>query len=208
MLDKYRDNLDGILSFFGEKIKLKPDILTWCSFLFAIGAGFLLYLSFSYHFLLLLSALFVAGNGFLDALDGKVARLQNRASMKGDFLDHVLDRYSDIFIMGGIILSGWCDTRIGVLALVGVLLTSYMGTQAQAVGLKRKYEGFLTRADRLTLLIIAPLIQFVLLLINLSHPLNLSFLEWVMAYFAIMGNATALQRFYYISHSLKHGGEK
>jgi archaetidylinositol phosphate synthase len=91
---------------------------------------------------------------------------------------------------------------------VGVLLTSYLGTQAQAVGLKRKYEGFLTRADRLTLLIIAPLIQFVLLFLDISHPLNHSFLEWVMIYFAIIGNATALQRFFFISRSLKQGREE
>ena len=123
-------------------------------------------------------------------------------------MDHVLDRYSDIFIVGGIVLSGWCDTRIGLVALVGVLLTSYLGTRAQAVGLKRKYEGFLTRADRLTFLIIAPLLQFVLLSLGMSHPLNHSFLEWVMIYFAIMGNATALQRFIYISRTLQNGGEK
>lgn len=208
MLDKYRGSLDGILSFIGGKIGIKPDILTWLSLVFAGAAGFFFYFSHSYHSLLLLSSLFVGINGFLDALDGKVARLWNTASLRGDFLDHVLDRYSDIFIVGGIVLSGWCDTRIGLVALVGVLLTSYLGTQAQAVGLKRKYEGFLTRADRLTFLILAPLIQFVLLFLGMSHPLNHSFLEWVMIYFAIMGNATALQRFIYILRTLKNGGEK
>ncbi len=208
MLDKYRDSLDGILSFIGDKIGIKPDILTWLSLLCASAAGFFFYFSYSYHSLLLWSSLLVGMNGFLDALDGAVARLCNMASRRGDFLDHVLDRYSDIFIVGGIVLSGWCDTRIGLVALVGVLLTSYLGTQAQAVGLKRKYEGFLTRADRLTLLIIAPLIQFVLLFLDVSHPLNHSFLEWVMIYFAIMGNATAIQRFFFISRSLKQGEEK
>lgn len=208
MLDKYRGSLDGILSFIGGKIGIKPDILTWLSLVFAGAAGFFFYFSHSYHSLLLWSSLFVGINGFLDALDGKVARLWNTASLRGDFLDHVLDRYSDIFIVGGIVLSGWCDTRIGLVALVGVLLTSYLGTQAQAVGLKRKYEGFLTRADRLTFLILAPLIQFVLLFLGMSHPLNHSFLEWVMIYFAIMGNATALQRFIYILRTLKNGGEK
>ena len=208
MLDKYRDNLDGILSVIGAKIGVKPDILTWLSVLFAGAAGFLFYFSYTYSSLLIWSSLLVGGNGFLDALDGKVARLHNTSSLRGDFLDHVLDRYSDIFIVGGIVLSGWCDTRIGLVALVGVLLTSYLGTQAQAVGLKRKYEGFLTRADRLTLLILAPLIQFVLLFLDMSHPLNHSFLEWVMISFAILGNATAIQRFFYISRALKHGGEK
>jgi archaetidylinositol phosphate synthase len=203
MLDKYRLGFDWFIAPFAGKIHVKPNILTWISLPFALTAGFSFFYSFSYHYLLIVSGLLVAGNGLFDALDGKVARIQDRVSRQGDFLDHVLDRYSDIFIVGGIALSGWCDTRIGLLALVGVLLTSYLGTQAQAVGLKRKYGGVLTRADRLTILIIAPFIQLVLLSLDLSHPLNHSFLEWVMILFAILGNATALQRFFSLSRLLQ-----
>ena len=78
-----------------------------------------------------------------------------------------------------------------------MLLTSYMGTQSQAVGAQRNYGGLLGRADRLVLLIVFPLIQHIILHTNLQAqlPLQLTVLELVLLYFAIVGNLTALQRF-------------
>jgi archaetidylinositol phosphate synthase len=81
-----------------------------------------------------------------------------------------------------------------------------MGTQAQAVGVKRNYGGILGRTDRLVLLIFMPLIQMMveaLKLIGPSHhfpvtvgafTLNLSVIELLMIWFAIAGNTTAIQR--------------
>ncbi len=122
--------------------------------------------------------------------------MANKASKRGDFLDHAIDRYADVFMVGGLALSSWCDVRIGLLAIVGMLLTSYMGTQAQAIGYKRDYSGLLGRADRLVLLMITPLIQHIILHYNFQMPWGFSLLEWVLIYFAVMGNITAVQRFY------------
>ena len=147
------------------------------------------------------ASLFVFLNGFFDAIDGKVAKLTNKASLKGDFLDHAIDRYADVLILGGIAISSWISYPIiGILAIVGTLLTSYMGTQAQAIGYKRDYSGLLGRADRLVLLMIVPLIQHILMIYNIktiyiSELLNFNMLEWMLIYFAIMGNFTAIQRF-------------
>lgn len=78
-----------------------------------------------------------------------------------------------------------------------MLLTSYMGTQAQAISSKRDYTGILGRADRLVFLMLAPVIQHVLnFYLIFELPLGLFLLEWVLIYFAFMGNVTALQRFY------------
>ena len=131
-----------------------------------------------------------------DAIDGKVAKLTNKATARGDFLDHALDRYADVFIIGALALSPWCRPPIGLLAIIGVLLTSYMGTQAQAIGYKRDYSGLLGRADRLALLIIFPFIQHIALHSALQLPWNITILELVLMYFAIVGNITAIQRFY------------
>ena len=99
-------------------------------------------------------------SGFWDALDGEVARQTGRASLRGDFLDHVLDRYADLFLLVGIALSGFADPALALLALVSLLLTSYMGTQAQAVGQGRMYGGLVGRADRLVILAVAAFLEF------------------------------------------------
>ena len=123
-------------------------------------AGLLIFLSpGNWPFLLPLSAVAVLLSGFLDAVDGKVARLTGRASRRGDLLDHILDRYSDVVMIGAVAVSSWCNPYLGMLAIIGVLLTSYMGTQSQAVGAGRLYAGLLGRADRVVLLTVAPLIQ-------------------------------------------------
>ncbi len=124
--------------------------------------------------------------------------MTGKASKRGDYVDHVLDRYSDVLMVGAIAVSAWCNTVLGLLALVGVLLTSYMGTQAQAVGVGRNYRGLLGRADRLVLLIVAPLAQYVLMANGMVRfdvsPYSLSAFEVVMIWFAVVGNLTAVQR--------------
>ena len=55
----------------------------------------------------------IACNALFDALDGCLARSSNSESRQGDLIDHVLDRYSDIFIFGGITIGGYVAWQIG-----------------------------------------------------------------------------------------------
>ena len=105
-------------------------------------------------------ALLVFLSGLFDVLDGAVARATGRASRRGDFLDHVFDRYADVFLVLGIVVSGFANPVLGLLALVSLLLTSYMGTQAQALGVGRIYAGLLSRADRLIVLALVTFLEF------------------------------------------------
>jgi len=203
VLDNQRENVDPILNSIAKRlVNVNPNLLTWMSLVFAFIAGVFFYFSspeselVSYY--LYGAVLFVFLNGLFDAIDGKVAKLAHKVSRKGDFLDHAIDRYADVFIVGGLALSPWCRyPAIGLLAIVGMLLTSYMGTQAQAIGYKREYSGLLGRADRLVLLMVAPIIQLILLYYTGSGlVLRLFLLEWILLYFAVMGNLTAIQRFY------------
>lgn len=201
VLDKKRESVDPVLSRVASVfIGVNPDVLTWFALLFSIISGVFFYYSSPelelVNYFLFFAAFFVFLNGLFDAVDGKVAKMTDKASLRGDFLDHALDRYADIFIIGGIALSTWVRPSIGLLALIGVLLTSYMGTQAQAIGCKRDYSGILGRADRLVLLMVFPIVQHIFLRFPFELPFGTTILEWVLIYFAVMGNFTALQRFY------------
>lgn len=200
VLDKKRGAVDPILSSFARMFSsFSPDFFTWLALLCAILAAIFFYRSTPELELevplLLFASLFVFLNGLFDAVDGKIAKLRHLSSKKGDFLDHALDRFSDVFIVGGLALSPWCHLEIGFFAMIGMLLTSYMGTQAQAVGQKRLYAGLLGRADRLALLIFAPIIQYLLIYFYSPTIYGFSFLDWVLIYLAVVGNFTAVQRF-------------
>ncbi len=206
VLNKYRSNVDPIMKPIARKLKkVNPDVLSWLAIAFAALAGYLFIAAWEYdHDLLLLVFVAIVLNAVLDALDGYVARFTGKASRLGDFLDHVLDRYADAFIFGGLAISGYCHTPVGIVAIFGVFFTSYMGTQGQAIGLTRNYGGMMGRADRLALLLFFTLVQWVYIVVTdkvylvtldlfgTAYPVTL--MEVFMVIVAIGGNITALQR--------------
>lgn len=211
MLDRFRTVGEAWLNPLADRLApAGADRLTWASLVAAAAAG----VCFTWAepraaYFLVIGALFVLSNAVLDALDGIVSRKTGSASPAGDFLDHALDRYADLFIIGGLAASGFGDFRWGFFAVTGVFLTSYMGTQAAAVGLKRDYGGLLGRADRLLLLTLVPLVQAALVYTGLPSGLTVpvpgrgpgnpgelfTLVDLLLLLFALLGHATALQRF-------------
>ena len=168
--DDYRDFGTKILTPLAKRIPIGPMGISFLSLLTAIGAGFSFFMadleniSIGIHrrgaLWLLIGALMVFLTAVLDALDGMVARLRKISSRRGDLIDHTLDRVADIIIVGGIALGPLVDITVGFAAIIGILMLSYMGTQAQAVGAGREYAGLLGRADRLVVLVMVPIIQY------------------------------------------------
>jgi len=195
-----RDDAGSVLDPAAKALlKVDPDTLSFVALLIAILSGIALYFSYwSWEILLPLASVLVIVSGFFDAVDGRVARLAGKTSRRGDFLDHVLDRYADVVMIGAVAVSSWCNPYIGILALLGVLLTSYMGTQAQAVGAGRLYSGLLGRADRVVLMFVVPLVQWAFMFFGSGWidfgPFSLSVFELMMLWFGIVGNVTAVQR--------------
>lgn len=171
------------------RLGLTPNICTIISLLGAGGVAVAFY-----YGEILLGVLMVAANAVFDAIDGAIAREQRTESPKGDFLDHVIDRYADILIITGIAAGGFASWPIGIFALTGVLMSSYLGTQAQAVGAGRFYGGVLGRADRLVLLMIAGVLD----LIFPAPILGIPYLGWLMVIFGVFGHITAFQRFMHV----------
>jgi archaetidylinositol phosphate synthase len=171
-----------------DRIGLTPNGVSVAAFGFAGAAagGFYLATPLTY----LLGALCVLANGWLDLLDGALARTQNVDSRAGDLLDHVLDRYADIVLVVGL-AAGIGRYDLGLLAVTGVLMTSYLGTQIQAVGLGREYGGLVGRADRLALVGVTGVVAALV-----TDPFGpLSVVGWFLVFLAVAGHVTALQRF-------------
>jgi archaetidylinositol phosphate synthase len=207
VLERYRKGWDATLSPFAVRLHslgITPNVVTVAALVFAIVAAVAFALADeTRYWLLVVGAAAVALNAILDGLDGRLARLTNTESKRGDYLDHAVDRYADVAILLGLALSPLGDLRWGIFAIVGTLLTSYMGTQAQAMGLGRNYAGWLGRADRLVILMSVPTLQAIAMYFGVAIPFRP--IVWMLGYFAIVGNLTALQRFWSGWSALKDG---
>ena len=203
-LDGFRPLADRAVAPFVSAAKragLGPDTVSVLALLAAAGAAGSFAVAGDSRLAYLLGAVLVGCNGLLDVLDGILARELDAASPAGDLLDHVLDRYADIAIVVGL-AAGIGAFGLGLAAVTGVLMTSYLGTQTEAVGLDRAYGGLLGRADRLVLVGAVTTVTGV---VDVSVE-GVSLVGWLLAVFAVVGHLTAVQRFYYARRDLRRAG--
>ncbi|ELZ01112.1 CDP-alcohol phosphatidyltransferase [Natrialba chahannaoensis JCM 10990] len=195
-LDKFRPYVSRFLDPFVkgfDRIGMSPDGVSVVAFgmaVLAAGAFFLGGRAAPVWYAV--AAVLVFLNGWLDIVDGALAREQEVASAGGDLLDHVLDRYADIVIIAGL-AAGIGDYLLGFLAVTGVVMTSYLGTQAQAVGLDRVYGGLVGRADRLAIIGVVGFLAYPIP----GEVAGLTLIGWLLVFLAVVGHLTALQRFFY-----------
>ncbi len=200
-LDKLRPLADRIIDPFvtgAKRTGLTPNAVSVLAFFVAGAAGVAFFFASAEPLYFLVGAGLVFVNGLLDLLDGALARELGTASKAGDLIDHVIDRYADILIIVGF-AGSIGDWLLGILAITGVLMTSYLGTQAQAVGIDRVYGGLLGRADRLVLVgLVGAIAPFV------TDPIGpFTVVGWLLVVFAAIGHLTATQRFYYALRSVE-----
>jgi CDP-diacylglycerol--glycerol-3-phosphate 3-phosphatidyltransferase len=182
--EKVGHRLDNVLSriaqtLFGKKIN--PHCLTIAGFFINIGAG--VYLAMGYW---VTGGCLICLGGFFDIFDGAVARVSNRVTKFGGFLDSVIDRYSDTFLLSGII---WYYIQQGALGytfltlvvLMGSLLIPYSRAKAETF-LRRCNIGLMERAERTILLALGSILNLM--------PVAL----WVLAVFT---HVTVIQRIHY-----------
>jgi archaetidylinositol phosphate synthase len=115
-----------------------------------------------------------------------LARLYQKITVFGGFLDSLLDRYADAIVYGAIIIGGLCDVLWGLIALTGSLLVSYSRARAEAAGIKMESIGLAERAERMIILAIASIIAF------FWQPQTA--MNWGIILLAILSNLTVLQR--------------
>ena len=130
--------------------------------------------------------------GLFDLLDGALAKITNRTSEFGAFLDSVVDRYSEAVVLLGLLIYYYqqVDERSLVevvliyATLFGSMMISYARARAEGLNIKNEV-GILARPERIGLLAIGLLFRTVLLVPVL----------WVLA---VGTQITALQRIVYV----------
>lgn len=198
MLTMLKEKVQRLLAAearMANKFGLTPNMISAFGVLFAFISA-LAYIEWHVNGLyLILAASLLLISGFCDALDGTLARLHNKATAFGGFLDSLLDRYADITVYIGIILGGLCDAFWGLIALSGSILVSYSRARAEAAGIKMESIGFAERAERIIILALASVIGF------FWQPE--AAMEAGIILLAVLTNVTVLQRSLYARSNLK-----
>lgn len=136
------------------RLKVQPNLLSLSSLPLSIGAGWLFSQgSFRWAGLLLLLV------GIADTIDGAVARAQNRISTLGAFLDSVLDRCAEFFVLFGLYLhySPNHPAELIPLLIFTSLMVSYLRARAEGLRLECR-TGVFERPIRILLLVVGALI--------------------------------------------------
>lgn len=158
--------------------KINPNVLTFLGLVInMVAATFLAFGRFRTAGLVIIFA------GLFDMVDGRVARATNQVTRFGGFFDSVLDRYSDLALLVGLLVYYGTINRAFYVVLTAIVMTasvmiSYTRSRAENIIPTCKI-GFLERPERIVLLIIGALFD------------RMAPVLWVIA---VLGNLTVIHR--------------
>jgi len=131
---------------------IHPDAVSYSSMVSAALAAVCFWRSSEANWLLLIAPGFCYVRLWLNMLDGMVALASGKASWRGEILNDLPDRVSDVLIFVGVAHSGLCATVSGYWAAIFALLTAYVGMFGQAVGVQREFSGIMSKPWRMVTL--------------------------------------------------------
>lgn len=184
MLSHYKDRVTGWTDPFARlllRVRLRPNHLT----VLGLGVSGVAALAFALGRLRWAGGLLILASLF-DFFDGSLARLSGQVTPFGAFLDSVIDRYSDLLVLLGILFlftrgGRTAEILLTMATLVGTIMVSYTKARAQTIGVACEV-GLMERPERLLCLIAGALS-------GLLTPAL-----WVLA---VLVNVTALQRIFF-----------
>ncbi len=125
------------------------------------------------------AGLVMVAAGLFDMVDGRVARATGQVTLFGAFFDSVVDRYSDLVLLMGLLVYYASINRFFYIVLTAVVMTgsvmvSYTRARAECIIPKCKV-GFMERPERMVLLILgalfnrmAPVLWVIAVIANIS----------------------------------------
>ena len=136
--------------------RIHPNVLTFLGLLINVGAAWLLAVG-QFRW----AGAVIIGAGLFDMVDGRVARETNRVTRFGGFFDSVLDRYSDLGLLVGLLVWYGSINRpsyvvLTAVAMMGSVMVSYTRARAEN-SIPTCKVGFMERPERVVLMIIGAL---------------------------------------------------
>ena len=161
MLNNLRDILKPTLEKIGKTFAstgLSPNFWTMVGFVFAIISA--LVYGLGLEFGLIIGGILLLVSGFFDMVDGQVARVTGKTSQKGSYLDSMFDKIAEVAIFLGLLVGGYAEPYLVMLAITLSLLVSYARAKSDALNIKLQGVGIGERAERLLVIAIIGIIGY------------------------------------------------
>jgi phosphatidylglycerophosphate synthase len=129
-----------------------PDVVSYLSIVVSALAGLCFWRAGDSVWLLVVAPLLCYARLWLNMLDGMVALASGKASARGEILNELPDRLSDVVIFAGVAHSGLASPYSAYWGAILALLTAYVGTLGQAVGAQREFSGVMSKPWRMVVL--------------------------------------------------------
>ena len=161
MLNKLRDSVQPHLEKLGKSFAstgISPNGWSCIGLIFAFASAFIY--GWNVEFSLIIGGIILLVAGFFDIVDGQVARVSQKITRFGSFLDSVFDKIAEIAVFLGILVGGFAEPYLVFLAITLSLLVSYTRSRAESLGVKLQGVGIGERAERLLVIAIIGIIGF------------------------------------------------
>ncbi|HEU6447723.1 MAG TPA: hypothetical protein VFV23_04725 [Verrucomicrobiae bacterium] len=137
---------------FCVRQKIHPDAISYLSIVAALLAAVCFWQAHEHPWLLLIGPAFCYLRLWLNMLDGMVALASGKASWRGEILNDLPDRISDVLIFAGVAHSGLNAIISGYWTAIFALLTAYVGMFGRAVKVQREFSGLMSKPWRMVTL--------------------------------------------------------
>lgn len=161
MLNNFRDILQPALEKIGKGFAstgLSPNFWTAVGLVFALLSAIVYGLGVEFG--LIIGGILLLVSGFFDIVDGQVARITGKTSQIGSYLDSMFDKISETAIFLGILIGGYAEPYLVLLAITLSLLVSYARAKSDAFNIKLQGVGIGERAERLLVIAVIGIIGY------------------------------------------------
>nr|WP_275068454.1 CDP-alcohol phosphatidyltransferase family protein [Nitrosopumilus sp.] len=189
VLNNLRDSLRPALEKVGKGFAatgLSPNFWTVVGLIIALASAVVY--GMGMEFGLIIGGILLLLSGFFDMVDGQVARVTGKTSKKGEYLDSMFDKISEVAIFLGILVGGYAEPYIVLLAITLSLLVSYARAKSDLINIKLQGIGIGERAERLLVIAIIGIIGF---------------MDYAVVIVVIIAGITLIQRMIYTAKNIK-----